>query len=344
MHGDLLTAILWSVIPAILLLAGIYYLDRFEKEPGRLILIALGAGAIVAPLAVAWVQKAFDVPNSVATSQAFIVPAFVNPAQSIIAMVVLGLVILGVFALVRHEIDDLLDGLVYGALVGIGFGLASNFWIVWTTPQYFGGPSSHTLASTVLSSLNWVFYTGLIGLFLGFARRAAIGKVIAMAVAGVALATAFALFHDYLPVWVSVNSADVATSGFASFLADLPNVIGLVALAVIAIWVTGREKVLVGRELHDEVTSGTVTPEEYQTIVTPMRRFSVLAGAMGKGMATWRLQRRLYGLEVELAFRKHHDKSDRTTPAKLLTPEEYRRRIAETRAELAGATATEPAS
>jgi RsiW-degrading membrane proteinase PrsW (M82 family) len=343
-HGDLLTAILWSVIPAILLFAGIYYLDRFEKEPGRLILIALGAGAIVAPVAVAWIEKAFDVPNSVATSQAVIVPAFVNANQAIIVTIVLGLVMLGVFFLVRHEIDDLLDGLVYGAVVGIGFGLASNFWVIWTTPDILGGPSTHTLASTVLSSLNWVFYAGVIGLFLGFARRGSLGRVLAMLVAGVAVAMAFALFHDYLPGWVATDSNDVATSGLASFLTDLPNVLGLVALAVIAVWVTGREKVLVGQELQDEVTAGVVTPDEYQTIVTPFRRFSVLAGALGKGMATWRLRRRLYVLEVELAFRKHHDKSDRTTPAKLLTPEEYRRQIAETRAALGGATATEAAS
>ena len=140
MHGDLLTAILWSVIPAILLLAAIYYLDRFEKEPGRLILIALGAGAVVAPVATAWIEKAFDVPNTVATSQAIIVPAFVNANQAIIVSIVLGVVMLGVFYIVRHEIDDLLDGLVYGAVVGVGFGLAANFWTIWTTPDILGGP------------------------------------------------------------------------------------------------------------------------------------------------------------------------------------------------------------
>ena len=64
-HGNLLTAILWSAIPAIVLLAGIYYLDRYEKEPGRLIAIALGAGAIVAPLLTAWIEKAFSVPMAV---------------------------------------------------------------------------------------------------------------------------------------------------------------------------------------------------------------------------------------------------------------------------------------
>ncbi|HXJ66273.1 MAG TPA: PrsW family glutamic-type intramembrane protease, partial [Actinomycetota bacterium] len=182
-HGNLLTAILWSAIPAIILLAGIYYLDRYEKEPARLIAIALGAGAIVAPVLTAWIQKAFDVPNSVGTSQAIVIPEFVNANQAIIEEIVLGLVMLGVFFIVRYELDDLLDGLVYGAVVGVGFGMAANFWIVWTTPDLLGGPSTHSLASTVVSSFNWVFYAGVIGLFLGFARRGSIAKVLGMAVA-----------------------------------------------------------------------------------------------------------------------------------------------------------------
>lgn len=341
MHGSLLTAILWSAIPAIILLAGIYYLDRYEKEPAKLLAIALGAGAIVAPVLTAWIEKAFGVPNSVGTSQAVVIPEFVNANQAIIQQAVTGLVLLGVFFIVRYELDDLLDGLVYGAVVGVGFGLAANFWIVWTTPDIFGGPSTHSLASTVVASFNYVFYAGVIGLFLGFARRASIGRVILMAVVGTGVAMGFHLLHDYLPVWVAANRNDIQSSGVARFLTDLPNILGLVALAVIAVWVSGREKVLVGRELQDEVASGVVTADDYQTIVSPFKRFGVLTGALGKGMGRWKLQRRLYVLEVELAFRKHHDKSDRTTPAKLLTPEEYRKRIVDTRQALGAAPAAE---
>ena len=343
-HGNLLTAILWSAIPAIILLAGIYYLDRYEKEPARLIAIALGAGAIVAPVLTAWIQKAFDVPNSVGTSQAIVIPEFVNANQAIIEEIVLGLVMLGVFFIVRYELDDLLDGLVYGAVVGVGFGMAANFWIVWTTPDLLGGPSTHSLASTVVSSFNWVFYAGVIGLFLGFARRGSIAKVLGMAVAGTVVAMGFHLLHDYLPVWVATSQTDVASSGVARFLTDLPNILGLVALAVIAVWVSGKEKMLVGKELQDEVASGVVTADDYNTIVGPFKRFGVLAGALGKGVSHWKLQRRLYVLEVELAFRKHHDQSDRTTPAKLLTPDEYRRQIVETRQALGAAPAAEATS
>ena len=343
MHGSLLTAILWSVIPAIILLAGIYYLDRIEKEPVKLIAIALGAGAIVAPLLTVAVEKIFDVPNTLAKSQAVIVPAFASAGEAIIVSIVLGVVMLGVFFIVRYEIDDLLDGLVYGGIVGVGFGLAANFWTVWTTPDVLGGLSNHSLFSTVIASFNWVFYGGVIGLFLASARRGSIGRVIAMAVAGIALMAGFYLIHEFLPSWVAADDDNLTSSGLASFLNDLPNIFGLIALAAIAVWTTGREKLIVARELQDEVASGVVTADEYKAITNPGRRFGALASAMGKGMATWKLHRRLYALEVELAFRKHHDKSDRTTPAQLETPEEYRRRIQETRAAL-GATATEAAS
>ena len=343
MHGSLVTAILWSLIPAIVLMAGIYYLDRYEKEPVRLIAIALGAGVVAAPLLTAWFEKAFGVPNSVA-SAAIIVPGLQNANQPLIEELVLGAVLLVVFFLVRYELDDVLDGLVYGGVVGVGFGMAATFWAIWTTPTLFGGISTHDLASTVLASVNWVFYAGVIGLCLGTARRAALGRVVAMAALGTGIAMGFHLLHDYIPSWLAANPNDIQTSGLAKFVSNLPNLLGLVALAAIAVWASGREKVLVSRELQDEVQAGVVTAEDYNTIVGPFRRFSVLAGAMGKGMATWRLRRRLYVLEVELAFRKHHDKSDRTTPAKLLTPEEYRRQILETRQALAAAPAAEAAS
>jgi protease PrsW len=342
-HGSLLTAILWSAIPAVLLMAAIYYLDRYEKEPVRLIGIALIAGAIVSPLATAWIEKAFGVPNSL-TSQAFFFIGTENANQPIIEEIVRGLVLLAVFFLVRYEVDDLLDGLVYGGMVGVGFGLAANFWAVWTTPPIAGGLSDHSLFSTIVASFNWVFYAGVIGLCLAAARRASLARVLTMAVLGTAIALGFHLLHDYVPSWVAASANDVQTSGMAKFLANLPNVLGLVALAAIAVWTTGREKVIVARELQEEVTSGVIAPADYKAITNPGRRFSSLASAIGKGMSTWRLRRRLYVLEVELAFRKHHDKSDRTTPAQLLTPEEYRRQIVETRRALAGQAVTEPAS
>ena len=344
MHGSLLTAILWSAIPAILLMAGIYYLDRYEKEPVRLIGIALVAGAVVAPIATAWIEKAFGVPNSLG-SQAFFFIGAENANQPIIEEIVRGLVLVAVFFLVRYEIDDLLDGLVYGGMVGVGFGLAANFWTVWATPPIAGGLSNHSLFSTIVASFNWVFYGGVIGLCLAAARRASLARVVSMAVLGTGIAMGFHLLHDFLPTWVAASANHVQTSGLAKFLGDLPNVLGLVALAAIAVWTTGREKVIVARELQDEVTSGVVGPDEYKAITNPGRRFGSLASAMGKGMSTWRLRRRLYVLEVELAFRKHHDKSDRTTPAQLATPEEYRRQIAETRGAMGGgATVAEPAS
>lgn len=341
-HGSLLTAILWSAIPALLLLGVIYYLDRYEKEPVRLLGSALLAGGLAAPLLAAGLETLFLTwagrpgPPATLGSQAISLPGFATARVAIIEELVLGSVILLVFLLVRHEIDGLLDGLVYGGAVGVGYGLAANFWAIWTTPVVFGGLSERTLFSTVIASTNWVFYAGLIGLFLALARRAAPGRVVVMAVIGTGAAMGFHLLHDFIPTWVAADANDVQTSGIASFLADLPNVLGIVALAAIAVWTVGREKMIVGRELQEEVASGVVTADEYATVTNSFRRFGALASSAGRGR-TWRLRRRLYALEVELAFRKHHDRSDRDVPAKLLEPDEYRRMIVETRSELGAA-------
>ena len=339
-QGSLLTALLWSAIPALLLLAVIYYLDRYEKEPVRLLGTALLAGGVAAPLLAAGLETLFLTwagrpgPPATLASQATSIPGFATVRVAIIEELVLGAVILLVFFLVRHEIDGLLDGLVYGGVVGVGYGLAANFWAIWTTPVILGGLEERTLFSTVVSGTNWVFYAGVIGMFLAVARRAGPGRVVVLGALGTVIAMGFHLLHDFIPTWVAADAGSIETSDVAALLADLPNVLGLIALAAIAVWTVGREKVIVGRELLDEVEAGVVTREDYATVTNSFRRFGTLAGALGGGIGTWRLRRRLYMLEVELAFRKHHDRSDRSVPAKLLEPEEYRRLIVETRSEI----------
>ena len=326
-HGNLLTAILWSAIPAIILLAGIYYLDRYEKEPARLIAIALGAGAIVAPVAdrvdpegVRRPEQRGHVPGVRGPGVREREPGHhrgdrhrARPAGGVLHRPVRArrpARRAGVRRGRRRRVragGELLDRVDHAghprrpvdALAGLdGASRAST--------------GSSTRASSGCSSGSPGGVRSAEG--AGDGRAGHGGR------------------HGDSPCCTTTCPCGSRrarptspSSGVARFLTDLPNILGLVALAVIAVWVSGREKVLVGEELQEEVASGVVTADDYHTIVEPFKRFGVLAGALGKGMGTWKLQRRLYVLEVELAFRKHHDKSDRTTPAKLLTPDEYRR-------------------
>jgi len=334
--GNLWTALAWGILPGVLLLALVWSLDRYEKEPIRLLTIALAFGAVAAPLVAFLVQKAFGVPTSI-RAISLIPESQLSVVSPLVEEVVRGLAVLGVFLLVRHEVDDLYDGLLYGAVVGIGFAMAAGFPSILATqaeaPAAAVGTNAGLFASAV-SGLNHLFYGGAIGLALGYARSASMGRVVGAAAVGTAAAFGFHLLHDYLPWWAAIDSVGGEPSSIGRFLANLPNLLGILALAVVVIWSAARQAKLVATQLRDEVEAGWVTAEEYAVVTDPQRRFTSLARTLfSQGDDAWRSLRRLYATEIELAFRKHH-RALGGPQSRGPDENEYRARIAEARAQL----------
>src|SRR5687767_13134454 len=175
--GNLWTAIVWGILPGAFLLLIVWTLDRYEKEPLRLLAIALAFGAVAAPLVAFLLQTAFGIPTSI-RAVSLIPESQLSVVSPLIEEIVRGLAILAVFMLVRHEIDDLYDGLLYGAVVGIGFAMAAGFASILASspqaPAAASGTNSGLYAAAV-SGFTHLFYGGLIGLAVGWARSADLG-------------------------------------------------------------------------------------------------------------------------------------------------------------------------
>jgi RsiW-degrading membrane proteinase PrsW (M82 family) len=322
--GNLGTALVFGVVPAAILLAVLYWLDRYEKEPSRLLAFALAFGAIAAPAIAVAVQSMLDVPTSVAL-QSTVTFSRLNATTPIVEEIVKALAVLAVFWLVRREVDGPLDGLVYGGAVGIGFGLAVNFMAILTTPS-LGIDTGASLTSATVAGFNHVFYAGLVGFALAVARDRSTSGLIGAWAVGAAAAVGAHLLHDYLPSWVA--GAAEGTGAGGTFLTALPNALGLVALAVLFSWSAARDSKVVAEELRDEVTAGYVTAEDYATVTDPWKRFSTLAGALFDARS-WKLRRKLYALEIELAYRKRRGGSG-AKPGRA-KPDTFRQEILEAR-------------
>ena len=80
--------------------------------------------------------------------------------------------LLGVLAIARDEFDSVLDGLVYGALVGVGFAMTEN--ILYFGEAYLTGDLGNfgtlVLARAVLGGLGHPAYTAVTGAAFGWSR------------------------------------------------------------------------------------------------------------------------------------------------------------------------------
>lgn len=332
--GTFWTAFVWAVVPALILLGAIWWVDRYEKEPLRLIGIALLFGAVLAPVIAYAIEKGLDISTSF-TAQTIVPETQLGVGLPLVEELVRGAAVLAVFLLVRFEIDDLLDGIVYGGIVGVGFGAAANFVSIWSTPS-LGGDATPSLYTSMITGLNHVFYGAVIGLALAAVRKSNLQVIGGAALVGIGVAFFFHVLHDYLPWWASSSGGSVESDFGSRLLTQIPNYLGVFVLGLIALWTIGREKVILAQELRGEVKSGVVTPDDFAHVTNSFRRTQTLWTALlTRGEWVWRLRRRLYQLEAELAFRKYHKREETSAQSRAFQSEDaYREQIRETRKEL----------
>jgi len=289
----LLLSIAAAVIPTVLYVLLLYWADRYEREPIWLVVVAFVWGAIPAvivslfgELVLGWPW--IDAPDSI--TGAIIEGAVIAPVVEELAK---GVALLLIFLFMYQEFDGVLDGIVYGALIGFGFGMTENFF-------YFIGAydeggfqqlSVVIFLRALLFGLNHAFYTGLTGIGLGLARLfRAPGARWLWGIVGLTVAI---IAHSLHNLGASLAAVDSAGLGLSIFVAIAG--IGLVVLAMLLAW--QHERGCIRRELVEEV-GGVLTAEEYLLLTerwhNPLRKRSPSA------------RRRAYRMHlyVELALRK----------------------------------------
>lgn len=289
----MITAIVAAAIPTAVYSLLIWWLDRYEKEPLHLIVAAFLWGSLPA------IGLALVIESGLASSatQALLGPDRV--AWSIAPLVeepIKALALLGLFLFARREFDGALDGIVYGALVGFGFSMTEN-------ALYFARPAADLSASFwvrgVVFGMNHAFFTSMVGLAFSSARydrtpwRAA-----AVCCGGLALAVLFHALHNFIVMRLQVAGMLV------SWLIQSGGMLVILAVMVLS-WRHERQRM--ERELRDEVLSGVLSEQDYEDVLSSIRRFRRQSEALllGGWARYWRV-RRLHHLATELAFCKSH--------------------------------------
>lgn len=260
-----------AVIPTALYVLLFYWADRYEREPAWLAAVAFVWGAAPAVIASLIAELIFAIPvgdERTLLASEIISSALVAP---IIEEIAKGLALLGIFLFVRREFDGVLDGLLYGALIGFGFAMTENFlyFIGAFAEGGFGSLTFVIFLRTIIFGLNHAVYTAFTGIGFGLARNAPSRFArLAWPLLGLLAAILAHALHNFGASLASVNLAGLGLS----LLVALGGLC-LTVLTLLLAWQS--ERAAIRTELADEV-GAAITVEEYRRLTgrwrNPLRK------------------------------------------------------------------------
>jgi RsiW-degrading membrane proteinase PrsW (M82 family) len=284
--------LLAGLLPTLLYVGLLYWADRFEKEPARLLAAAFLWGAIPALLVALAVHLFFRLPPDL------LGPAALEAVRAgllapLVEEAIKGIALVYLAVRYRSEFDNVLDGIIYGAIVGFGFAMTGNTlsYLGAFLRHGFAGLGSTVFVEGVLYGLNHALYAAVFGAGLGYARLA----------------------RTRWQRWsVPLGAFLLAVVGNGLHSLAIQDALGLSPLTVIGTWV--GVLVIVGviawslqRERQCLVTEllGEIPEDVYRTLILRGGRSRTQWQELRRGgVRGWRRARRLHQLCAELAFTK----------------------------------------
>lgn len=276
-----------TIVPTYLYVRLFYWADRYEREPRWLLTIAFMWGALPAIIASLIGEMLLSSPTR---GSGLVEDAISAP---IIEEVAKGFALLLIFWFMRREFDGVLDGLIYGSMIGFGFAMTENalYFIGAYDQGGFGNLTLIFFLRTVLFGLNHAFYTGFSGIGLGLARESKhwlarrIWPPIGLLVAIIAHS-----LHNF-------GASIAEQNGAGLLLSLLVAMVGFFVVLVTILLAWRYERNSIRTELAEEIGI-TITAEEYATLIGRWRN------PVRRPRREWAEANRLQ-LCVELALYKH---------------------------------------
>jgi RsiW-degrading membrane proteinase PrsW (M82 family) len=302
-------ALLGALIPTIFYVGTIWWLDRYEKEPPWLLALAFLWGAFPAAIASVLVELALDIPIAALGGESLVANlASASISAPLVEESAKGIALIGLVLVFRHEFDDVLDGIVYGAMIGFGFAFTENlfaYFLPILREEGIGSGLTNIVLRTLVFGLNHAFWTGIIGAAVGYARLSRDwGRRIVVPFAGWTMAV---LLHAIHNAGAALVEQTACLSLGVSLLVDWGGVLLLLSIALL---VLRRESLWIERGLVEEVRRGALSHQEYDLLRSAGQRTWVRWRAWNRGGRTaYRAVGRYYQCATELAFKKQHLRS-----------------------------------
>jgi RsiW-degrading membrane proteinase PrsW (M82 family) len=316
-------------------------MDRNEKEPWRLVLVAAAWGAIVATSLVVWAETVWEL-----SAQRALVPgpgldtslAFM---AGVIEEVAKGLAVVLLFLVMRNDFDDIVDGIVYGAAVGLGFNFMesvdymTNLYAIFQ-PEGYGATAAGVqwYGRQVLGLFfGHATYTAYIGAGVGIARQLPnLRQKIFAIVSGFIIAIAGHFSWDAWAQFFPIQNTlfGLVEIHLRTLIMTGPFTAGVIALLLFGIRYEGQN--LVDQMRKEAATgAGAILPDEIPVLSSPWKRLKQRMQAFSRrGFPGYFTVARLQTAQLDLAMERwHRERKEIDTP--LEAEEQLRRRVIELR-------------
>lgn len=329
----LLVAILGALIPTAFYVLMLWWIDRYEKEPVWLLAVAFLWGAGPAAIMSVFLELLFDIPVSYLGGAGILGNLLsASVGAPVIEETCKGVALVFLVLFFRRAFDGVLDGIVYGAMIGFGFAFTENvvaYFVPIMHTQGLGAGLINILLRTVIFGLNHALWTGITGAAIGYARLArSRTQRLLVPVAGWSLAV---IMHSLHNIGATLVQQTLFLSLAFSMLIDW---LGILVLGIVVVIELRNQSRWIERGLAEEVRHGALSEPEYDLLRSATRRSAV----------HWRARRRAgrsgaqavmcyFQAATCLAFKKHYMRTlgdEGGTPAEI---EQLRLDLAECRAE-----------
>jgi RsiW-degrading membrane proteinase PrsW (M82 family) len=296
-----LIGLIVAVLPVPVYVTLVLWLDRYEPEPPLMLATAFFWGALVAvffaiiinSLGVEVVRLLSD--ESTANFYGMVLSApVVEETTKALALVAL-------FLWRRDEFDGVTDGIVYAALVGLGFAMTEN------VKYYAEAVIEHNAVGVfvvrgLFSPFAHPLFTSMTGVGIGLAAQSD-RRAVKFVAPALGLCAAVLLHSGWnASVYYTDRQDNGAYVLLTYFLVMMPVFVGMLLVVALSLRREGR---ILREHLLRDIESGLISQGEYMRLCSLRARSAAVYSALARGdISAWRARVRLNRLAGELAFHR----------------------------------------
>ena len=297
----LLIGMVSATLPVPIYLMLVLWIDRYESEPAWMLATAFFWGALVAVFFAFLINTASDVAVQIMTNSARAGHTFGAVISApIVEESAKALILFIFFFAKKDEFDGVIDGIVYAAMVGLGFAMTENIQYYGKAVMEGGGTLTFVfILRGFLAPFSHPMFTSMTGIGLGLARQSR-NMILKWVAPPFGLLAAISM-HS---IW---NGSGVLFGGGAFLLTYILIMIPafFIMLVVIALALR-REGQIVREQLAGEFQGGLFTQDEYRRLGSVLGRMGMSFDALTRGgFGHWQDARRLSQTASELAFHRN---------------------------------------